>query len=199
MLMSDFFKDHHDSWMREYFHKGGDHSIFSNGARQVWGKDKRDYLIECSLDVRVVPDLVNGIRMIGVVQENDIGLSPSINFSDSLDENSIQNLLMKRKIEKKNNLKNDPFLQNSSEDDFDNMDEDTHHITYQILFNRIDSKIIGVNEACYRHLGMKSSFFSRNRILHERNTIYLDEISPELSKKMRNLEMVDKYLSLSSD
>lgn len=66
-LMPEFFKYEHTKWMRDYFKRGGKESIFDNGARTVWARDKKGYLVECNLDVRVVPDLVNGIRMIGVI------------------------------------------------------------------------------------------------------------------------------------
>jgi PAS domain S-box-containing protein len=73
IMMSSFFGERHDKWMKDYFKRGGDHTIFDNGARVFWVKDNSGYLRECCMDARVVPDLINGIRLIGVIYKNEIG------------------------------------------------------------------------------------------------------------------------------
>lgn len=66
-LMPRQFAVHHDKIIRLYLQRGGRNSIFDQGPRQIWVKNRYGYLDECKLDVRVVPDLMNGIKIMGVI------------------------------------------------------------------------------------------------------------------------------------
>jgi len=66
-LMPVAFARHHDNLIRMYLKRGGKNSIFDQGPRQIWVKNQAGYLDECKLDVRVVPDLMNGIKIMGVI------------------------------------------------------------------------------------------------------------------------------------
>ena len=71
-LMPRAFAQHHDNLIRLYLKRGGKNSIFDQGPRQIWVKNRAGYLDECKLDVRVVPDLMNGIKIMGVIYKTKL-------------------------------------------------------------------------------------------------------------------------------
>lgn len=63
--MPKIFSIQHDKLIRLYLKRGGKNSIFQKGPRQIWATNREGYVEECKLDVRVVPDLMNGIKIMG--------------------------------------------------------------------------------------------------------------------------------------
>lgn len=52
------------SWMRRYFDYN--HDIVMNTARKVFAQNRRGFLVACDLLIKVIPDLSEGIQLVGV-------------------------------------------------------------------------------------------------------------------------------------
>ena len=213
IMMPHFIGGKHDKWMQAYFKRGGDHSIFDSGARTIFVRKTSGYLMECTLDVKVVPDLVFGIRLVGVIYENKIGPDVEIHKSDERSDIEVGKLQkpgsMKLLFRDSNKILESKFNANNSTNPFRTskvMDSDdisigmemekTEQVTYQILFLRSTSRIMGVSETCFKHLGLKSSFFNGNVFLSEESRVGLDDISPKLAKDLKDISKVNQYLDL---
>jgi PAS domain S-box-containing protein len=71
ILMPRQFQYQHNVWIKDYLTRGAHSTIFEHEARQIWVRDKKGFLVECNLDVKIVPDLTSGIKIMGVIYKND--------------------------------------------------------------------------------------------------------------------------------
>jgi PAS domain S-box-containing protein len=69
MLMPEFYSVHHDDYMRRYLETGEARII--GKKRNIYALDKKGYLKGCSLYLKVLPDLSEGIHFIGMIRDFD--------------------------------------------------------------------------------------------------------------------------------
>ena len=70
MLMPKFFAVNHDNYLKRYLDTGSAHIV--GKKRNIYTLDRQGYLKGCSLFVKVLPDLSDGIQFIGMIREFDI-------------------------------------------------------------------------------------------------------------------------------
>jgi PAS domain S-box-containing protein len=70
MLMPEFYGSQHDGYMRRYLETGEARII--GKKRNIYALDKKGYLKGCSLFLKVLPDLSEGIHFIGMIRDFDV-------------------------------------------------------------------------------------------------------------------------------
>ena len=135
---------------------------------------------ECKLDVRVVPDLMSGIKIMGVIYQARSADSDRDDPETGLNSGSQRSILEKYGTQ----MDADTGSRNSRANSQANNSLDgklAQRVIYQILFSRKDSKIIGVSESCLKHFGLKSRFFNfhLDRNKQDSSIVKLLDLCPE--------------------
>lgn len=153
--------------MRNYFKRGGHDSIFEHGPRLLFAKNKKGYLIPCHIDAKVVPDLDDGVKVIGVIDSVEPSLQDDKNQTE--DEQRLHKTQRKFIVE---------------EEDL-NIEELGKKVIYNILFLKSTHQIIDVTESCHTYLGLKSNFFKPEYYNQEKKKICLGDIAPQFSEMLK--------------
>ena len=141
ILMPKFLGEHHNTLMRRYFETEGDGIVGTK--RVVMAKNKKGYLIEMNLDLRVISNITKGLKLVGVIHPVD---QAPIEMIDDLTSTTFS----PRKS----------LLSRSRKEHFeDQLTSQIHKIQYVYE----TGEIIGVSESCYHHFGLKSNLFNQER------------------------------------
>lgn len=96
MLMPEFYAARHDQYMIDYFERGTPNVVDKN--RLVFGRNKEGYLIKLMLRLKMLPELDQGVQMVGLLSRNIIESEKSTllkkEFASGLDESDIDFMLV---------------------------------------------------------------------------------------------------------